>query len=127
MTLPALAGETPVIISAYLEHDGKIHVAAGQLFAHCAGCAKAYLDSFNSRFAIVQTEPTSLLDKARGELIDLPPVSAAPPPSWAPWRSPFRLPYQEMTMLNATDDPPPADPKPTDDPPADDKAPPSDD
>lgn len=118
-----MIGETPITLHWALSHDGKIHVADGQLFAHCADCAKTYLDALNSRFAFVQTEPACLLDKASGELIDLPPVSAAPPPPRARWRFPFTLPYQEIHMFNATDDPPPADPKPDDEPPKDDKPP----
>jgi hypothetical protein len=115
--LPSLAGNTPVIISAYLEHDGKIHVAAGQLFAHCADCAKTFLDGFNSWLGLRDREP------APGELIDLPPVSAAPVPPRARWLFPRPLPHQEIHMLNATDDPPPVppdDPEPKKD---DDKKP----
>jgi hypothetical protein len=126
VNLPNLGGETPVLLVPWLRHDGRVRLAFGKLYAHCADCAKTYVDNFNSRFAFVQTEPTCLLDKASGELIDLPPVSAAPAPALSRWRFPSTLPYQETHML-IHEAPPADDPKPDDDKPKDDDKKPADD
>lgn len=72
-------GDVPVVVDPELRPDEvKMPTTLlGPIRTGSLGAVTRMVDDFNARFAIVNTSPRCLLDKATGQIVDMP--ARAPP------------------------------------------------